>query len=63
MSYADWKEKTADFKRIDVRGAAGNFFPGLKKQAAETEPGSGLEIIQSAILNGAYNPLRGNNLR
>ncbi len=47
MSYADWKEKTADFKRIDVRGAAGNFFPGLKKQAMETEPGSGLEIIQS----------------
>ena len=47
MSYADWKEKTAEFKKIDVRGVQGNFFPGLKKQAEELPAGQGLEIIQS----------------
>ena len=25
MSYMDWKDKTAEFKKIDVRGIAGNF--------------------------------------
>ena len=32
MSYADWKDKIADFKQIEVRGIQGNFFQGLKKQ-------------------------------
>ena len=33
MAYQEWKDKTSEFKKIDVRGVAGNFFPGLKKQA------------------------------
>ncbi len=47
MRYEEWKTKTGDFKRIDVRGIAGNFFPGLKQQAARLSEGEGLEIIQS----------------
>ena len=47
MSYTDWKEKTADFKRIDVRGIQGNFFAGLKRQAEQISANSGLEVIQS----------------
>jgi len=47
MSYENWKEKAAEFKTIDVRGASGNFFPGLKKQAQALPVGQGLEIIQS----------------
>lgn len=47
MAYSDWKDKIASFKKIDVRGVQGNFFPGLKKQAEDTAEGSGLEIIQS----------------
>ena len=47
MSYADWKNKTTDFKKIDVRGIQGNFFQGLKKQAMNTPVGEGLEIVQS----------------
>ena len=35
MSYNDWKDKTVSFKKIDVRGVQGNFFPGLKMQAAK----------------------------
>ena len=35
MGFADWKDKTAGFRKIDVRGVAGNFFPGLKKQAMD----------------------------
>ena len=31
MSYSEWKDKVSEFKKIDVRGVAGNFFPGLKK--------------------------------
>ena len=46
MAYSDWKDKTASFKKIDVRGAVGNFFAGLKKQAEETEVGSGIEVVQ-----------------
>ena len=33
MSYAEWKDKVSDFKKVDVRGVAGNFFQGLKKHA------------------------------
>lgn len=47
MGYQDWQEKTPEFKKVDVRGIAGNFFPGLKKQAAELPVGTGLEVIQS----------------
>ena len=47
MSYTDWKDKTSDFKKIDVRGIQGNFFQGIKKHAINTEVGSGLEIVQS----------------
>ena len=47
MSYTEWKDKTADFKKIDVRGIQGNFFQGLKKQAVQLPAGSGLEIVQS----------------
>ena len=35
MGYNDWKERTSEFKTIDVRGIQGNFFQGLKKQAME----------------------------
>ena len=47
MKYPEWMNKTADFKTIDVRGIQGNFFQGIKKQAANIEVGNGLEIIQS----------------
>ena len=47
MSYTDWKEKTDTFKTVDVRGVAGNFFQGLKKQAAAMEAGQGMEVIQT----------------
>ena len=47
MSYTDWKDKTSDFKKIDVRGIQGDFFQGIKKHAINTEVGSGLEIVQS----------------
>lgn len=47
MSYINWKDKTASFKRIDVRGMQGNFFPGLKTQATKAAIGEGMVIIQS----------------
>ena len=47
MSYTDWKDRVSTFKKIDVRGIQGNFFPGLKKQAMQLPAGSGLEIVQS----------------
>ena len=47
MSYSDWKDKTAEFKTVDVRGIQGNFFPGLKKQAKGLSVGQGLEVVQS----------------
>lgn len=47
MSYTEWKDKTAEFKTVDVRGIAGNFFPNLKKQAMQILAGEGMEIIQS----------------
>ena len=47
MSYTEWKDKTAEFKKIDVRGIQGNFFQGLKKQAMQLPAGNGLEIVQS----------------
>ena len=47
MAYHNWKDRTESFKKIDVRGMAGNFFAGLKKQAMELPVGSGMEIIQT----------------
>ncbi len=47
MSYQDWSSKTDTFKKIDVRGLQGNFFPGLKKQAMGVPAGEGLEIVQN----------------
>ena len=47
MSYMDWKEKTSEFKKIDVRGIQGNYFAGLKDQAMKLNAGEGLEVVQS----------------
>ncbi len=47
MSYNDWKDKTASFKKVDVRGIQGNFFPGLKMQAMKMSEGEGMEVVQS----------------
>ena len=47
MSYPEWKDKTAEFKKIDVRGIQGNFFAGIKKQAMQLPAGQGMEIVQS----------------
>ena len=47
MAYTDWKDKTEGFKKVDVRGVAGNFFQGLKNQAASLTAGNGLEVIQT----------------
>ena len=32
MSYSEWKDKTAAFKQIDVRGVQGNFFQGKERR-------------------------------
>ena len=45
MAFKDWK--TEEFKKVDVRGIQGNFFPGLKKQAM------GLPAIAVSGLFGA----------
>ena len=47
MSYNEWKDKTAGFKKIDVRGVQGNFFPGIKMQAMKMAVGEGMEIVQN----------------
>ena len=47
MSYTEWKDKASDFKKVDVRGVAGNFFQGLKKQAVSLPVGQGIEVIQT----------------
>ena len=47
MDYSEWKGKTDGFKKVDVRGVAGNFLDGIKKQAASLPAGEGLEIIQT----------------
>lgn len=47
MNYINWKEKVQEFKKVDVRGIQGNFFPGLKKQAMELPVGAGIEVVQS----------------
>lgn len=47
MNCKEWKNKIGEFKRIDVRGIQGNFFPGLKQEAIKIPQGSGIEVIQS----------------
>ena len=47
MAYSEWKEKTDGFKKVDVRGAYGNFLDGIKKQAASFPKGEGMEIVQT----------------
>ena len=47
MSWMEWKDKTAAFKQIDVRGIQGNFFQGIRRQALQLPAGNGLEIVQS----------------
>lgn len=47
MSYSEWEDKKSGFKKMDVRGTAGNFLEALKKQAAALPAGSGIEVIQS----------------
>lgn len=47
MSYSDWKDKTAEFMTVDVRGIQGNFFQGLKKQAMGLSAGQGIEVVQN----------------
>ena len=42
MSYADWKDKKDAFRKVDVRGVAGNFLEGLAKQAASLAVGDGI---------------------
>lgn len=42
-----WWDQTPSFKTMDVRGAKGNFFPGIKRLAQQTAVGSGIEIIQT----------------
>lgn len=41
MAIKDWN--TDEFKKIDVRGIQGNFFPELEKQAIGLPVGSGME--------------------
>lgn len=47
MKNLEWNDKINSFKKIDVRGIAGNFLEGLKKQAAKLPVGQGLEVIQT----------------
>ena len=47
MAYSEWKEKTEGFKKVDVRGVAGDFLEGIKKQAAGLPEGEGIEIVQT----------------
>ena len=47
MKDLEWKDKKASFRKVDVRGIAGNFIDGLKRQAAKLPAGEGMEVIQS----------------
>lgn len=58
MSYTEWKDKTAAFKTIDVRGIQGNFFQGLKKQAMQLPAGNGLVLILQLRSSVLYSQLR-----
>jgi len=43
----DWMNNKDNFMKADVRGVAGNFFPGLKQRAMKLSVGQGLEVIQT----------------
>ena len=47
MKNLEWNDKISSFKKVDVRGIAGNFLEGLKEQAAKLPVGQGLEVIQT----------------
>ncbi|MBQ9827452.1 MAG: DUF2249 domain-containing protein, partial [Lachnospiraceae bacterium] len=47
MAFSDWKDRTAGFKKIDVRGEKGNFLPGIMKVAAAVPGGRGIDVIQT----------------
>ena len=47
MKNLEWKDKVDSFKKIDVRGIAGNFLEGLKNQATKLPVGQGMEVIQT----------------
>lgn len=57
MGYEVWKEKTEDFKTIDVRHLQGNFFPGVQKQAKTMQVGEGFKIIQTFEPHPLYGAL------
>jgi uncharacterized protein (DUF2249 family) len=57
MSYEAWKEKTKEFKTIDVRHLHGNFFPGLQKQAKGLQVGEGMKVIQTFKPHPLYGAL------
>ena len=42
-----WWKSAEDFPVVDVRGAHGNFFPGLKKRAEAVAVGEGMTVVQS----------------
>ncbi|MBQ9002481.1 MAG: DUF1858 domain-containing protein [Eggerthellaceae bacterium] len=42
-----WWGKAEGFPVVDVRGAKGNFFPGLKARAEAVPVGEGLTVVQS----------------
>lgn len=48
MSYTEWKDKVSGFKKVDVRGVAGNFFQGLKKQVALNKA-CGINVLFIAV--------------
>lgn len=47
MGYEEWKDKIGTFRKVDVRGMQGNFFPGLRKLATGIAIKEGFEVIQS----------------
>lgn len=57
MSYEAWKEKTKEFKTVDVRHLQGNFFPGLQKKAKGLQVGEGMKVIQTFEPHPLYGAL------
>lgn len=60
MSYSEWKDKTAEFKKIDVRGIQGNFFAGIKKQATRELVKAYIHGLDSAALDDVFELLAWN---
>ncbi len=54
-----WWNDAESFTVIDVRGATGNFFPGLKKRAAAVPVGSGITVVQSFEPVPLYDVMKG----